>query len=776
MHLRCFSRLLRLVLGVLTAIVTGNAIASTQSPATLTPVAAVETVRFMVDAATVSPRNPHGAVSISPDGKRWVARLVRGDVARNGVWMEMITGGVASLEDAARPRTIARLFSSGLGAGEGRAGANQDILSDNSLLKWLDARHVAFLWSDAQGQRQVMRVDVQSGKSEVLTQHPTQVLSFDVSASGSIVYSAQAPDVRRDRTKQLREGFVIEPDTDGMSVIEGRINEGQWMDRLWRSQWFSRSSANAPYVHVAVAGREAHPTPYDSVWSSAQSRWALINTTVPVVPLNWDLYEERDMRRLVTNARSAPRSMVGRLLFQTWILDTVNGRSRELWSVPVDYTTARAAWSPRGDAVLLAPTFLPTNDADPRGRNGVAAAVVDRDSGRYEVLPIDLKDQRVASVQWLGEDRVLVEAGPSGVPRRLVFRRTSGQWQQIEETTAVAKGVRLEVRQDLNTPPVLVAVNDSGQSKVIVDPNPGLTGRYTLGRARRIEGDLENGLRWRGVLFYPPAFQQGRRYPLLIQSAYGGRTGDEFSLFGYEYGHGLGPSIVPLYPGRLLSQHDILVLQLDIRGYEFSSPSEGPARALGFRRVAEHLVDAGLVDPARVGLMGFSRNGFYVEYTLTHSKFPYAAAIAADHWQPDYLLQTLLGYNPSSTEVNGGQPFGADLSKWLDSTPGFNAHHVRTPLLQIQISRGALGAALHWELFSRLRYLKKPVEYWVIPNAAFGTHNTQNPEHIVALQTRSIDWFRFWLKGEEDAADPAKRGQYERWRELRQLQNVATEH
>jgi len=36
-------------------------------------------------------------------------------------------------------------------------------------------------------------------------------------------------------------------------------------------------------------------------------------------------------------------------------------------------------------------------------------------------------------------------------------------------------------------------------------------------------------------------------------------------------------------------------------------------------------------------------------------------------------------------------------------------------------------------------------------------------------QQGNVDWFCFWLKGEEDP-DPAKAEQYARWRELRKLQ------
>jgi hypothetical protein len=38
-------------------------------------------------------------------------------------------------------------------------------------------------------------------------------------------------------------------------------------------------------------------------------------------------------------------------------------------------------------------------------------------------------------------------------------------------------------------------------------------------------------------------------------------------------------------------------------------------------------------------------------------------------------------------------------------------------------------------------------------------------------QQTTVDWYGFWLKGEEDP-DPAKVEQYKRWRELRKLQQA----
>ena len=75
-----------------------------------------------------------------------------------------------------------------------------------------------------------------------------------------------------------------------------------------------------------------------------------------------------------------------------------------------------------------------------------------------------------------------------------------------------------------------------------------------------------------------------------------------------------------------------------------------------------------------------------------------------------------------------------------------------------------------WEMFSRLRDLKKPVEYYVVPDIAHGVHDMVIPRQQLASRAGLVDWMTFWLKGSEDP-DPGKTEQYKRWRELRKLQS-----
>lgn len=750
------------------------AIPSVQARSPLTPEAALETARFMMDASGISVNNPQGAVSLSPSGRWWVARLIRGDIVRNGLWMEIFAGEARSLDQASEMRTVARLFSTGLGSGGGVAGPNQDGLSEATPLQWLDEETIAFLWSDETGRRQVMRVNVKDRSVEKLTAHEQGVVTFDIANDGTLVFSAPTAMPKSDLQAQLREGFVVAPDTDAASLIQGYVNQGSIVDRLWRTQWFVQRVGQPP-TPIRVANRDFDPNPYERIWMAPQGRWGLIAAVPTEVPMEWSRYRDPSMSSRVRHARQNPESMLGRLVYQLYVLDTLDGSTRPLWSAPTNADVVRCAWSPDQREIAIAPAFLPVREGIAEaGLEGRVVAVIERETGNYELLPIDLKDQSIGAIRWKDPNFLSLHVRDKTVSRVTSFKRVEGQWRRVEASTPAATGVRFELRQSLDTPPILSVVDPaSGRSKLLIDPNPGLEDRYRLGRAELLSAEMGNSRRWRGLLLYPPSFDPSRRYPLVIQSVYGSLGASDFSLYGLAHGYGLGPTPIAAYPGRALAQHDILVLHMTVEGDEGrATPHEAPLRMEAFEHAISTLAQKGYVDEGRVGLLGFSRNGYFVEFALSHSPFTYRAAIAADHFDASYVAQTLLGYDMGGSDVNGGKPFGSALQAWVERAPGFNAENIHAPLLQIEQSRGMLGAVLRWETFSRLRYLKKPVELWVIPNAEFGVHNTQNPEQILAQQHVVIDWFRFWLKSEEDA-DPTKEPQYLRWRILRNLRGTS---
>jgi len=235
---------------------------------------------------------------------------------------------------------------------------------------------------------------------------------------------------------------------------------------------------------------------------------------------------------------------------------------------------------------------------------------------------------------------------------------------------------------------------------------------------------------------------------------------------------GLGPSALASYPGQLLATRSIAVLQLAV-----VHPSSGVGQAedyqLAFETLADQLSASGLADRNKIALDGFSRNGYFVEYTLSHSKFPFAAAIAADNYDPSYSQSALANWRDIDEQMNGAPAFGDGLQQWLKRAPGFNAEHIHTPLRMIGQSAGVEVIMSKWEIYSRLHYLKKPVEMYLMPEAdTHPSHGPQNPKQILGVQEGVLDWFSFWLSGREDP-DPRKVDQYFRWRTFRTSPAVA---
>src|SRR6202034_1258290 len=123
-----------------------------------------------------------------------------------------------------------------------------------------------------------------------------------------------------------------------------------------------------------------------------------------------------------------------------------------------------------------------------------------------------------------------------------------------------------------------------------------------------------------------------------------------------------------------------------------------------FETLAKQLVASGIADEHKIALAGFSRNGHWVEFTLSHSSFPFAAAIAADNYDPSYMQSALGNWREMDVPLNGGPAFGAGLQEWLAHAPGFNAEHILTPLLMTCQDGGLLLIIGKWETYSRLRH------------------------------------------------------------------------
>jgi dipeptidyl aminopeptidase/acylaminoacyl peptidase len=194
----------------------------------------------------------------------------------------------------------------------------------------------------------------------------------------------------------------------------------------------------------------------------------------------------------------------------------------------------------------------------------------------------------------------------------------------------------------------------------------------------------------------------------------------------------------------------------------------------------EALSKRGIIDPTDVGIIGFSRTGWYTEFALTHAKTHYRAADVVDNAQYS-LGEYWLPHRPTTmqamNDMFGGPPYGSGLKNWLDYSISFNIDKIHTPLLMEQMGYGAryesdlsvpINLATTFEIFAGLNELHRPVELYYYPNE---THQMDHPNAKVANLQRNVDWFRFWLTGYE-RPHPDDPDQYPRWERLRDLQGA----
>src|SRR6202011_2223779 len=140
------------------------------------------------------------------------------------------------------------------------------------------------------------------------------------------------------------------------------------------------------------------------------------------------------------------------------------------------------------------------------------------------------------------------------------------------------------------------------------------------------------------------------------------------------------------YAARPLAAKGFVVLQVDDENWKRLGTSQEVQEAVAvYEGGIDHLDGLGLIDRARVGIIGFSRSGLFVQYALTHSNDRFAAAALADISDAGYFLYlALLNLSSEgatdSERINGGVPFGDGLASWIKNSPGFNLDKVTTPI------------------------------------------------------------------------------------------------
>ncbi|SMC92967.1 prolyl oligopeptidase family serine peptidase [Kibdelosporangium aridum] len=154
-------------------------------------------------------------------------------------------------------------------------------------------------------------------------------------------------------------------------------------------------------------------------------------------------------------------------------------------------------------------------------------------------------------------------------------------------------------------------------------------------------------------------------------------------------------------------------------------------------------IDAGFVDPNRVGIAGFSRGAEVSQLAAAHSTM--FKAVSAGEGGNGTVGYWLFGAQAPNTEETAKRTFGGSpvdpkaAEHWRQFAADLRAANIRTPML---LQAASFNAVASMELRAYLKAQGVPVDLIVYPGE---THLFHQPAHRAAAMTQNLTWFDRWL-------------------------------
>ncbi len=274
-------------------------------------------------------------------------------------------------------------------------------------------------------------------------------------------------------------------------------------------------------------------------------------------------------------------------------------------------------------------------------------------------------------------------------------------------------------------------------SKKLTDMNAQASG-WTTSTLEVVSWKSQDGAVIEGVLHKPADFDPAKKYPLLVV-IHGGPTGVSRAI----------PFTSTIYPIDVWVPRGILVLEPNYRG---SAGYGEKFRALNVRNLGvgdawdvlsgvDSLIAKGIVDPARVGTMGWSQGGYISAYLATHDAARFKAisvGAGISDWMTYYVNTDI---TPFTRQYLKATPW-EDPEIYSKTSPITYIKQAKTPTL---IQHGAADQRVPlpnaYELYRGLQDNKVPAKLIVYQGFGGVGHGPTKPKSNRATMDHNLEWF-----------------------------------
>lgn len=325
-----------------------------------------------------------------------------------------------------------------------------------------------------------------------------------------------------------------------------------------------------------------------------------------------------------------------------------------------------------------------------------------------------------------------------------VERMTKGPG--VISSTEVGKDGRMAVLVSSDNAQAEIFALQNTTLRPLTHHNDTLLGELKLGATGEFTCKAKDGNEVHGLLIKPPDFQEGHRYPTLLR-IHGGPNGQDAHSFAFER--------------QIFAANGYVVVVVNYRGssgrgekYQIAISADwGNKEVLDLQAAMDYVVAAGIADPNRLGVGGWSYGGILTDAIIAKDHRFKAATSGAGTAFPIALYgvdQYVMQYDE---EI--GPPWKVGLEPWMRISYGFlHADQIATPTLFMGGEKDFnVPLAGGEEMYQALASLGVPAQLVVYPNSF---HGITRPSYQKDRIERYLAWYAKYLKASEAATGAAQ--------------------
>ena len=324
-----------------------------------------------------------------------------------------------------------------------------------------------------------------------------------------------------------------------------------------------------------------------------------------------------------------------------------------------------------------------------------------------------------------------------GAAKKLPLGDVSPSWSFWVDATVGRNGGIAFAGSTPNQPSELYYMASPNDAPIRLTNNNQEIAALALGRTERFEWQGPDKFHEDGVLIYPPGFQKGKKYPLVL-IIHGGPRAATTTQY----------SFLP----QFVAAQDCVVFEPNYRGSEnlgnaythaiWNDAGDGPGRDVmaGIDAVKK----LGFVDETRIAVSGWSYGGYMTTWLIGHYQI-WKVAVAGAAVTNMYDQYNLADFNVTERYIFNGSPYvGDNVKAYREQSPITYAAQMKTPTLILSDTGDfRVTVTQSYELFHALKDNGVPVRFFAYP---VGGHFPNDPVRQADVYRRWTEWLVDHLK------------------------------